>query len=95
MNQGNIAAGKTTCEASGCLAAAEEEITIAVGQTAEINLSVCNDCRSKFIRSDSYDNQAKTSSRKVANSESKVAHHDQSMRNKVQPRSKETLNDSI
>lgn len=37
------------CEAHGCLAAAEQEIKVPVGQIGEINLSVCTNCKPKFI----------------------------------------------
>jgi hypothetical protein len=36
-------------EAQRCLAVAEEEIKVPVGQIGEINLSVCSDCKPKFI----------------------------------------------
>jgi hypothetical protein len=40
---------KQICEAEGCFATAEEEIKISVGQFGEINLSVCSNCKPKFI----------------------------------------------
>ncbi|WP_162477458.1 hypothetical protein [Nitrososphaera sp. AFS] len=39
---------KQICEADGCLAIAEEDIKVSVGQIGEINLSVCNNCKPKF-----------------------------------------------
>lgn len=40
---------KQICESDGCFATAEEEIKISVGQIGEINLSVCSNCKPKFI----------------------------------------------
>lgn len=49
MIQQNSATGKVTCEAFGCFEAAEEKINIPLGKTGEINLSVCSNCRPKFV----------------------------------------------
>jgi hypothetical protein len=42
---------EAVCEAHGCVAAAEEEIRVPVGQMGEINLRVCSNCRPKFVAS--------------------------------------------
>jgi hypothetical protein len=39
---------KRICDAEGCLAIAEQEINVPVGQIGEISLSVCNKCKPKF-----------------------------------------------
>jgi hypothetical protein len=77
---------KITCEAYGCFASAEEEINVPVGQTGEIYLSVCRNCRSKFVHHDFDVNQEKIRFRKIANSGSMVARRDQSIASQYNPR---------
>jgi hypothetical protein len=38
------------CEAQGCFNKANEEIRISVGNIGEISVSVCNNCKHKFVR---------------------------------------------
>jgi hypothetical protein len=38
------------CEAQGCFNKANEEIRIAVGHIGEISVSICNNCKHKFVR---------------------------------------------
>jgi hypothetical protein len=45
----SVETNKQICEAYGCCATAEEEIKIFVGQIGEINLSVCSNCKPKFM----------------------------------------------
>jgi hypothetical protein len=45
----SLETNKQICEADGCFATAEEEIKISVGQIGEINLSVCSNCKPKFV----------------------------------------------
>lgn len=37
------------CDAVGCSATATEEIKVSVGQLGDIHLSVCANCRPKFV----------------------------------------------
>ena len=39
------------CEAQGCFNRADEEIRIPVGHIGEISVSVCDNCKHKFVRS--------------------------------------------
>jgi hypothetical protein len=61
------------CEAQGCSAVAEEQITVAVGQIGEITLSVCGSCKPKFI------SLKLLNIEKTQYSESMVARPDQSL----------------
>jgi hypothetical protein len=45
----HLEANEDICEALGCFATANEEIQIPVGHTGEISLSVCSNCKSKFV----------------------------------------------
>jgi hypothetical protein len=38
------------CEAQGCFNRADEEIRIPVGHIGEISVSICNNCKHKFVR---------------------------------------------
>ena len=38
------------CEAQGCFNRADEEVRIPVGHIGEISVSVCNNCKHKFVR---------------------------------------------
>ena len=38
------------CEAEGCFNKANEEIRIPVGNIGEISVSICNNCKHKFLR---------------------------------------------
>ena len=38
------------CDAQGCFNRADEEIQIPVGTIGEISVSVCNNCKHKFVR---------------------------------------------
>lgn len=83
---------KITCEAYGCFASAEEEINVPVGHTGEIYLSVCRNCRSKFVHHDFDVNQEKIRFRKIANSGSMVTRRDQSLAIRTTPKEAQ-LND--
>lgn len=39
----------TACEAVGCCAKAVEEIRVKVGQLGFIRLTLCSNCKSKFV----------------------------------------------
>jgi hypothetical protein len=45
----SLETNKQICEADECFATAEEEVKISVGQIGEINLSVCSNCKPKFM----------------------------------------------
>ena len=45
----SLETNKQICEAEGCFATAGEEIKISVGQIGEIILSVCSNCKPKFM----------------------------------------------
>jgi hypothetical protein len=45
----SLETNKQICEADECYATAEEEIKITVGQIGEIILSVCGNCKPKFM----------------------------------------------
>jgi hypothetical protein len=50
MSKGDVSLNSNRiCEAQGCMAVAEEEIKVSVGQIGEIDLSVCNNCKPKFV----------------------------------------------
>jgi hypothetical protein len=38
------------CEAQGCFNRADEEIRIPVGHIGEISVSLCDNCKHKFVR---------------------------------------------
>lgn len=49
QNEVSMAFNDHICEAEGCFAVAEGEIKVPLGQIGEIKLSICNNCKPKFI----------------------------------------------